>query len=408
MTDGPALPPPAKRSWLPGGGGPAALLAFGALLVGAVLSLALLFGRFDLGAGPNPGGGGGRTPNASVIVTPAPSPSAPPAFAGTILFAQGGNIWAINGRSVEQLSQTGHDAMPAWSPDGRSIVLVETRSETSRLVCAAALSTYQLDYPVLVRMAADGSSRQDIKSGLIHEASAGRDFFRWLLQPAVSPDGTTIALVGDAQDPCRRTTSVSHVTLATLPFGGGSLTSLGVPDDYPQGHDDPQWSPDGTRLAFTYNARSGSIGAPKIGLLTMKGRGLRILISGGYAQPAWSPDGLYLAAVRTTGSGRDIVVIRVRDGAVVARLTADGRSFAPIWAPDGTAIAYLKLTDLGVDLHLLQLEPPAAPGAVPVLAGDLALTDSAAIDPLSRPSWFDPAVAPAPAAPSPTPSASLP
>jgi Tol biopolymer transport system component len=398
VTDAPDLPPSQPRRWLAGGGGLIAPgLALAGLVVAAALSLVLLLGRFDLGLGTKPGGGGGgRTPNPSVVITPAPSPEAKPPFQGEILFAQAGDIWSISGTAVQQLSQTGHDAMPAWIPDGSSIVLVETRQQTSRLVCRTDLSSYQLDYPVLVRMAADGSGREDLESGLIHEGSGDRYFFRWLLQPDVSPDGRTIAIVSDAQDPCRRTTVVSHVTLATVALAGGDVKSLGVADDFPQGHDDPQWSPDGRRIAFTYNARFGSVGAPKIGLLTVNGRGLHILISGGYAQPSWSPDMAFVAAVRTTGSGRDIVIVRVQDGAVVARLTADGQSFAPIWAPDGSGIAYLKLTDAGVDLHLLQFATGAAAGAVPTLSGDVALTSDAIIDPTSRPAWFIPSAPPSP------------
>ncbi|MGH2407093.1 MAG: hypothetical protein ACRDF7_03295 [Candidatus Limnocylindrales bacterium] len=383
-------------------------LALGGLVVAAVLSLVVLFGPFDLGIGAKPGGGGdGRTPNPSIVLTPAPSPEARPPFRGTILFAQAGDVWRITGGTVQRISQTGHDAMPAWSPDGDSIIVVETRQQTSRLACRSELSTYELDYPVLVRMLADGSGRTDVESGLIHEGG-DRYSFRWLLQPAVSPDGTTIALLSDDGNPCSSNTVLSHVTLATLPAHGGKVTTLGLADDYPQGHDDPQWSADGTRIAFTYNARSGAVGAPKIAIVTLRSLALRIVISGGYAQPSWSPDMTYLAAVRTTGSGRDIVIVRVRDGAVVARLTADGKSFAPVWAPDDSGIAYLKLTDAGVDLHLLRFAPPAQAAAVPTLMDDIALTTDAAIDPTSRPSWYIPPETVPSHVPAPTPAASVP
>lgn len=132
------------------------------------------------------------------------------------------------------------------------------------------------------------------------------------------------------------------------------------------------------------------MGTPRIGILTLKGAKLRFLTGGGYAQPSWSPDGRFLAAVHTTGDGRDIVIVRVKDGEVVDRLTADGRSFAPAWSPDGSGIAYLNITREGVDLRLLLLEPPAVAGDAPTLRDDIALTADSQLDPGSRPSWFIP------------------
>jgi len=277
----------------------APLLSLAGLAVAAAFSLGLLFGRFDLGIGGGPGGeGGSRTPNPSVVFTPAPSPDATPAFVGTILFAQEGSIWSISGHEVRRISSGSRDSMPAWTSDGQAIVFIETRTRNARVPTDGRYQTYILDYPSVMRMTAAGTDRTVIKDGLIKlEGGSERYYFTWLLQPDVSPDGKTIALVSDAPKPFDQ-----DVTLSLLPMTGGKVDNLGVRQERPLGHNDPDWSPDGTRLAFTYNARDASLGTPKVGILTLKGAKLRFLVSGGYAQPSWSPDGRFLAAGRTTGA----------------------------------------------------------------------------------------------------------
>lgn len=384
----------------------APVLASVGLIVAAVISLALLGGGLPLPGGGGGGGGGGttaRTPNPSVIFTPEPSPDAPPPFVGTILFAQEGNLWSMTGRDVRQLTTTGKDAMPAWLPGGSGIVLVETKRRRTSIPYGGELSDYLLDYPVIVRVAPDGTTREVIKSGL-YKLKGGNDryYFTWLLQPDVSPDGTTIALVSDAPDPFDE-----DVRLSLLPIEGGKVRNLGVRQYPGLGHNDPDWSPDGKRIAFTYNGRDGAIGAPRIATWTAANEKVRFLTGEGYAQPSWSPDGRLLAAVKATGAGRDIVIIRARDGVVVERLTTDGRSFAPTWGPDGSGIAYLNLTTDGADLRLVQLGPPSGADGVPVIVGDLALTADTRLDPASRPAWFiPPELLPAPPSPSAEPSPS--
>ncbi|HET7677690.1 MAG TPA: hypothetical protein VFK38_07535 [Candidatus Limnocylindrales bacterium] len=358
---------------------PPILAALG-LLVAAVFSFGLLDANVGLGLGPGGPGPGGpaRTPNPSVVYTPPPEQRA--SFTGSILFAKAGSIWAARGTEVRRLTEGPNDSSPAWLPDGSGFVFVETRERETRAPSNGRDSTFVLRYPVLMRAAADGSGRKEILDGLLKlPGGPNRYYFTWLLQPDVSPDGRTIALVSDAPDPFAR-----DVTLSLLPLAGGKVQNLDVRQTPPLGHNDPAWSPDGKRIAFSYNARNGPIGAPRIVIYTLEGKRLRYLTGGGYARPSWSPDGRYVVAERTDGKGRDLVVISVRDGSVVSRLTRDGASIAPTWGPDGRHIAYLKVEGLSIDLHVLTLSDDGAVTATE----DKAITSDSQLDGTSPPAWY--------------------
>lgn len=341
----------------------------------------------------------GPTPAPTAFATPPPNEQA--SVAGTLLYTRGGDIWQVQGTTSSRLVDSGDgDAlMPAWSPDGRTIYYVQRTVQrgktppwgknTSR---ANAITHAATD---IMSVRADGNGRKR-RFASMHREGQG-SWSTVAVQPAVSADGRSLVLVSDLGYVPVADYDFGPVLLASISTTGRNLRSLGVDSargvyNKPIGHNDPDLSPNGRRLAFTYDARGGGQGQgmPRIGIVRYPVRNSKPSLSPrgrALANPDWSPDGKYLAAERVTPDKRDIVIIDPDTWAEVARLTKDGRSFAPVWSPNGDQIAYLHLDGLKVDVRIMTLEHGATG---PTLKLDQAVTVDGDVDPESAPAWFIP------------------
>ena len=364
------------------------------------------FGTYDPNATDDPsatdtpqatdaGPSGGPPPTA--FATPPPGEQA--SIPGTLLYTRGGDLWSVGGTTSTQLLGAGNAFMPVWSPDGSTIYYVQETLQRGKVPpWGANLSPRRP--PAVTHLAtdimsirADGTGKKRCFASMRKEGLGS--WSTVAIQPDVSADGKTLVLISDLGTVPTADFDFSPALLSSMSTSCRGLRSLGVDAaigsyQKPVGHNDPDISPDGKRLAFTYDARRQGQGQPRIGVirypirkttpdLSPKGRG--------YANPSWSPDGRYLAAERVTPDKRDVVILDPETWEEVARLTTNGRSFAPVWSPNGDQIAYLHADGLDVNLRVMTL----AQGATgPTLELDQAVTVDGAVDPESAPAWFIP------------------
>jgi TolB protein len=122
---------------------------------------------------------------------------------------------------------------------------------------------------------------------------------------------------------------------------------------------DAVWSPDGARLAFSFDKTAPNQGDIEVYTVTSDGKNLQpVAKSEGKLSheewPAWSPDGKWIAYTSTRDDNQELYLAGP-DGSEKRRLTNDPALDAhPSWSPDNRRIAFA--TDRWGDLELAVLD----------------------------------------------------
>jgi dipeptidyl aminopeptidase/acylaminoacyl peptidase len=294
------------------------------------------------------------------------------------------NIWIVStsGGAPSQLTQSGHDSSPAWSPDGQTIAFLSSRSGESQVYL----------------LSLEGGEAQRLT-----KLSTGADVVKW------SPDGKTIAFTSSVYPGCKdedcnskrdaekeKNKVKAHVAehllyrhwdhwsdgkrshLFVVPADGSAAprdltpgADYDVPPDQRGGSRDINFSPDSKEICFTAVTDKVEAISTNGDLFTVPVAGgeiKRITTQPGFdGEPVYSPDAKYIAyhaqITPQYESDRWRVMLYDRQTGKIENLTEafDRGADELAWSADGKTIYFTAENETQKPVYAM----PARPGAEP-------------------------------------------
>jgi WD40-like Beta Propeller Repeat len=225
------------------------------------------------------------------------------------------------------VDEVGESFNPAWSPDGRDLAFVGTRSGRRQI------------YKVTLGLA--GNSPLPCGAHACQLTAGAAESY----EPAWSYDGGSIVFVGTASGtPQLYMMSATGEDVRRLTFDGAT-------DEH------PAWSRSG-EIAFVSNAS----GSPQIYLMNGQGGELRQLThSGVHITPTWSPSGTELSYQGQTPTGMELFTL---DEPILQQSLPQALSYPtpessqPAFSPDGMQLLVARGPEAAGDVRLELLSSP--------------------------------------------------
>jgi Tol biopolymer transport system component len=263
-----------------------------------------------------------------LAATSAPASATFPGPNGRIAFASDSagdvDIWTINpdgsgtANVTDAAGAPGFDLEPDWSPDGTKIAFRSGRGSTAEIYT----------------MNADGTGFAQLT------ANAYKDY-----APVWSPDGSEIAFASNRND-LDPTNCIDlagcNIDIFVMPATGGSPVQV----TFSNGADQwPEFSPDGRFIAYHSDA-GGAFAIYTVDLDTLAVTKLTP-DSLGAGEPDYSPDGTKIAfesnfafCKKPKDCASELFTMNADGGGITQLTYKFGQNYSPSWSPQGDKIAF--------------------------------------------------------------------